>query len=92
MKILFAEEAWEDYQQWLATDRKLLKRINLLIRDASGEADAGVDAAAERDFDCLEISGSLRAVLGTRAGSVFAEVEKGVEVAVAEGPADGRVG
>lgn len=33
MRILFAEQAWEDYQHWLATDMKLLKRINLLIRD-----------------------------------------------------------
>lgn len=33
MKILFSEQAWEDYQHWLATDKKVVKRINLLIRD-----------------------------------------------------------
>ncbi|MCP5520195.1 MAG: Txe/YoeB family addiction module toxin [Verrucomicrobiales bacterium] len=33
MRILFSEQAWEDYQYWLATDMKLVKRINLLIRD-----------------------------------------------------------
>jgi len=34
MKILFSEQAWEDYQYWIATDKKVVKRINLLIRDA----------------------------------------------------------
>lgn len=34
MKIVFSEQAWEDYQYWLVTDKKLLRRINLLIRDA----------------------------------------------------------
>jgi len=34
MKVLFAEQAWQDYQYWLATDKQMLKRINLLIRDA----------------------------------------------------------
>ena len=33
MKILFAEQAWQDYQYWLVTDKQMLKRINLLIRD-----------------------------------------------------------
>lgn len=33
MKILFSEQAWEDYQYWLATDKKFLKRIKLLIHD-----------------------------------------------------------
>ena len=42
MRILFAEQAWEDYQHWLATDRKLLKRINLLIRDTCRDPFAGI--------------------------------------------------
>ena len=33
MKLVFAEQAWEDYLHWQATDRKLLKRINALIRE-----------------------------------------------------------
>jgi len=42
MRILFAEQAWEDYQHWLATDKKLLKRINLLIRDTCRDPFAGI--------------------------------------------------
>lgn len=35
MKLIFSESAWEDYQYWLKTDKKALKRINELIKDAS---------------------------------------------------------
>ncbi len=34
MILVFSDHAWEDYQYWQATDRKILKRINLLIKDA----------------------------------------------------------
>ncbi|MBN1446722.1 MAG: Txe/YoeB family addiction module toxin [Bacteroidetes bacterium] len=33
MKIMFSERAWEDYLYWLEHDRKLLRRINALIRE-----------------------------------------------------------
>lgn len=33
MRIVFSEHAWEDYLHWQKTDRKILKRINLLIRE-----------------------------------------------------------
>lgn len=33
MRLVFSEHAWEDYLYWQATDRKVLKRINLLIQD-----------------------------------------------------------
>jgi len=33
MKLIFAENAWDDYLYWQRTDKKLLKRINLLIQD-----------------------------------------------------------
>ncbi len=33
MKLSWAEKAWEDYLYWQATDKKLLKRINALIKD-----------------------------------------------------------
>lgn len=33
MKLTFSENAWKDYLYWQKTDKKILKRINLLIRD-----------------------------------------------------------
>ena len=33
MKLVFAENAWDDYLYWQKADRKTLKRINILIKD-----------------------------------------------------------
>lgn len=35
MKLVFAEQAWEDYLYWQGADRKLLKRINALIKETA---------------------------------------------------------
>ena len=33
MKIIFSTHAWNDYLYWQKTDKRILKRINTLIRD-----------------------------------------------------------
>ena len=33
-RVLFTTEAWDDYLYWQTQDRKTLKRINQLIREA----------------------------------------------------------
>ncbi|MFZ2207895.1 MAG: Txe/YoeB family addiction module toxin [Porticoccaceae bacterium] len=35
MTLIFAEQAWDDYLYWQKTDKKLLERINALIKDIS---------------------------------------------------------
>jgi toxin YoeB len=35
MRLIFAEQAWQDVLHWQATDKVLLKRINALIRETS---------------------------------------------------------
>jgi len=32
VRLIFSREAWDDYLHWQKTDRRLLNRINLLIR------------------------------------------------------------
>lgn len=34
VKRIFSEHAWEDYVYWQRTDRKILQRINTLIRES----------------------------------------------------------
>lgn len=34
MRLVFSKRAWDEYQHWIRTDKKILKRINLLIQDA----------------------------------------------------------
>ena len=33
MKLVFSEHAWEDYLYWQKTDKKVLRRVNQLIKD-----------------------------------------------------------
>jgi toxin YoeB len=35
MKLLFVDESWEDYLYWQKTDKKMVSRINKLIKDIS---------------------------------------------------------
>ncbi len=40
MRYVWDESSWEDYVHWQTTDRKILKRINLLLRDIARGAEA----------------------------------------------------
>ncbi len=42
MKIIFSEQAWEDYLYWQKTDKNLLKRINKLIKEVTREPFEGI--------------------------------------------------
>lgn len=42
MKLIFAENAWEDYLYWQKTDKKILKRINMLIKEISRDPIEGI--------------------------------------------------
>jgi toxin YoeB len=42
MKLIFSEQAWEDYPYWQKTDSKLLKRINTLIKETSRQPFSGI--------------------------------------------------
>jgi toxin YoeB len=33
LKLLFSENAWEDYLFWQRTDKKILQRINTLLKE-----------------------------------------------------------
>ena len=42
MKPIFSENAWEDYLYWQKTDKKLLNRINKLIKETKRQPFEGV--------------------------------------------------
>lgn len=42
MKIVWSEDAWDQYEYWQTADRKTLKRINLLIRDIMRGDEGGI--------------------------------------------------
>ena len=42
MKLIFADEAWEDYLYWQKQDKRMVERINKLIRETQRESFAGI--------------------------------------------------
>ena len=42
MKYVFVDESWEDYLFWQSTDKKILRRINELLKDISRTPYAGI--------------------------------------------------
>ncbi len=42
MKLIFADEAWEDYLYWQKLDKKIVEKINKLIAEVKREPFEGV--------------------------------------------------
>lgn len=42
MKITWDQNAWEDYVWWQTQDRKILKRVNELIKDIQRNGNEGI--------------------------------------------------
>lgn len=43
MIVGFADKGWEDYQHWVQHDKKILKRINLILQDIKRNPDDSED-------------------------------------------------
>ena len=42
MKLIFSENAWEDYLYWQRSDKKILHRINALIKEIKQHSFVGI--------------------------------------------------
>ncbi len=42
MKLVFSERAWEDYLYWQKTDKKVLRRVNILIKEVKRDPFSGI--------------------------------------------------
>ena len=42
MNLLFSPQAWEDYQYWIRSDKKVLKKINDLLKEISRNPYSGI--------------------------------------------------
>jgi len=51
MKITFSKNAWEDYVYWQREDRKILRKINTLIKDIQRTPIDGIGKPEPLKFD-----------------------------------------
>jgi len=42
LKLIFSQNAWDDYQYWVQADKKILKRVNALIQDIQRSPFSGI--------------------------------------------------
>ncbi|MFM1879241.1 MAG: hypothetical protein RLZZ241_2107 [Bacteroidota bacterium] len=42
MKYVFVDESWEDYLYWQKTDKRMLKRVNQLLKDIARHPFEGI--------------------------------------------------
>jgi len=51
MRIIFSQNAWEDYLSWQVDDKKILKKINTLIKDVQRTPFSGIGKPEALKFD-----------------------------------------
>jgi toxin YoeB len=42
VRLIFSERAWAEYLHWQATDRALLERVNVLVKECSRTPFSGI--------------------------------------------------
>jgi len=42
VKLIFSDHSWNDYLYWQNTDKKIVKRINLLVKDIQRSPHDGI--------------------------------------------------
>lgn len=51
MRIVFSSNAWDDYTSWLKHDKRILKKINDLIKDIQRTPHAGIGKPEPLKYD-----------------------------------------
>jgi toxin YoeB len=51
MRIIFSKNAWEDYTSWQTEDKKILRKINNLIKDIQRSPYEGIGKPEPLKFD-----------------------------------------
>lgn len=51
MRLVFSDNAWEDYTSWLTEDKKTLKKINDLIKDIQRTPYSGIGKPEPLKYD-----------------------------------------
>ncbi len=51
MRIVFSKNAWEDYTSWLSEDKKMLRKINELIKNIQRNPHTGTGKPEPLKYD-----------------------------------------
>ncbi len=82
-KLIFTERAWEEYQYWNSVDKRIFKRINLLLKDIMRNGYNGIgkpEPLRHRDGNSRRIDDTHRLV--------YQISESGIEIIQCKGHYD----
>ena len=76
MKYIFVDESWEDYLYWQKSNKKILKRINDLLKDISRNLYTGIGKPEPlkykyRGFWSRRIDGEHRLIYKAKNDEIF---------------------
>ncbi len=76
MRLIFVDESWEDYLYWQNTDKKILEKINNLLKDISRNPFSGIGKPEPLKFKyqgfwSMRISGEHRLIYQVRDGDIL---------------------
>ena len=76
MKLCFVDESWEDYLYWQKTDKKMLSKINRLIKDIFRKPHEGIGKPEPlkhkyRGFWSRRIDGEHRLIYKVTDGEIW---------------------
>lgn len=77
MNVIFSARAWTEYQDWLAQDRKLLKKLNALIRECQRTPYSGLGKPEPLKH---ELSGWWSRRINDEHRLVYRATDRGIEI------------
>ena len=77
-KLVFSDEAWEDYLYWQETDRAMLRRVNQLIKDIKRSPYEGIGKPEPLKH---QLAGWWSRRINSEHRAVYRVSEQGVELA-----------
>lgn len=79
MNLIWTENAWEEYLYWQTTDKKLLQRINALIKDIKRSPFEGIGKPEPLKF---ELAGKWSRRINDEHRLVYEVAERKVKVII----------
>ena len=55
MRLIFSKNSWEDYVSWQSEDKKILKKINELVKDIERSPHKGLGKPEALKYDLADL-------------------------------------
>ena len=78
MNLVFSDRAWDDYQHWQETDRRMLRRVNELLKDIKRSPFDGIGKPEPLRH---QLAGFWSRRIDSEHRLVYAVTQSGIEIA-----------